>query len=248
MTSPLLTILLALVVQFASAVTLSFLGPDQRSNASSASSPVNKDPYELQADAIIKNLTDTQNQLLKSRVSAENQLKFLKEQETRLANASAPAFRALKGQLRNATHEAARAEARVLLERIQRIHHQQKATLDRSARYWEEQIAKERELRRIADAKMRLEESANAPRVLDAALAKRMVELAESEKTNLDAWVQGLGEGLRSERSALLDAAAARSAEGPDAQEKLVKLAHGAVENLADAAGITLKAETKRST
>jgi len=91
-----------------------------------------------------------------------------------------------------------------MLQRLERIHYEQVAALDRSARYWEERIASERELARMAEAQEQTE--LDLKRVSEARYnqsAKSLLDQREVERLRLQEWVRGYNTRLMAEEAAV---------------------------------------------
>jgi len=164
------------------------------------------DPYEKQSAAIMSNLSNYSQQLKLAGIAAQEKLKEVQEQEQMLANKFEPTQKALGAMIKSAAKEASKAEASTLLERLTKIHYEQVGLMDRSSRFWEEQIAREKELTRVAEAKARLEDTArNAIPLEQHAKAVEEQDLLDAEKARIQEWLQGFNSQLKAQETAIVD-------------------------------------------
>eukprot|EP00927_Polykrikos_kofoidii_P077025 TRINITY_DN74018_c0_g1_i1.p1 TRINITY_DN74018_c0_g1~~TRINITY_DN74018_c0_g1_i1.p1 ORF type:complete len:322 (-),score=69.85 TRINITY_DN74018_c0_g1_i1:28-954(-) len=160
-------------------------------------------PFQDEIDQILSRMDDWLARVKLAQKTAEAHVEAVAATEQKLRDDFLPVVQRLKAMVEVAATEAAKAETTALLERLSRIHYEQVAVLDRSARFWEERLAKEKELTRIAEAKVRLENSAaNATGLQVAAAAASMSEVKAQEKERLDGWLTGLEEQLHAEEAA----------------------------------------------
>lgn len=138
--------------------------------------------------------------------TAELQYTAINSTEENLTFNFVPAKRNLEAMIEWTVNEAGRAEAKVVLERLKRVHYEQVGQLERSARYWEEEIAKEKELVKVAEAKGRLEKEAQRVVEFQADLNNRsMHEVRDAEKGRLDQWLANVSQQLYARRSEVND-------------------------------------------
>lgn len=169
------------------------------------------DPYEVQGNLLLVNISEYITRLNNTRQRAEAQLAFVQRQEASLAAQYANNTSGLKDMISAAAEQAAKAETAVTLERLNRIHYDQASVLDRSARFWEERIAAEKELTRQAEANKRLEEFLNnSSPLLAAQRTATLVDIEKAEKANLDEWVEQYRRQLEAERQGVIDDARRR--------------------------------------
>lgn len=163
-----------------------------------------EDPYAVQAKDVLASFTEYSRRLNETRKAAENQYRRVKEQEAYLAWNYSQEKQELQELLKNSTDEAAQAEASVLLERLDRLRADQVGIMDRSARYWQERSAEEKEQTQKLQAQIRLEQSLlNATALKESAAARQIKDITDAEKKHLDQWVDNLGEQVQAERAAL---------------------------------------------
>jgi hypothetical protein len=207
-----------------------------------ANDPDAKDPYVEQADRILANLSGYGERLRVAGQHAEQKYADVQEQEKALSEQFMPTQLALEGLIKTAATQAAKAEAGTLLERLTKLHYDQVAILDRSARFWEEHVAKEKELRRIAEAKTRLEESNLASKPLqEQATAVAMQETADAEEARMQIWLQGFEKQLKAEEQAIHEQAVAANAPPAVESATLAKLRQQVIDETAKAAEGALK-------
>lgn len=93
------------------------------------------------------------------RSKAEAAYAKVTEQEKHLSANFVPVNDLLSSLTQTAANAAAKAEVQTMLERLTRMHYKQVSTLDRSATYWLEVAEREKEARRVAEARAKTHEA-----------------------------------------------------------------------------------------
>lgn len=157
--------------------------------------------YEKQADGILSEMKDYEAKLdgVRSRVEAAHAK--VVEQEKRLSDNFLPVQETLNSLIQAATNTSAKAEVQMMLERLTRMHYKQIGTLDRSATYWLEVAEKEKEARRVAEARQRLySNTTSGDQKLHA-----MQNAREQDKAELDEWFKNFWAQLAASEEVALE-------------------------------------------
>eukprot|EP00927_Polykrikos_kofoidii_P012169 TRINITY_DN15233_c0_g1_i1.p1 TRINITY_DN15233_c0_g1~~TRINITY_DN15233_c0_g1_i1.p1 ORF type:complete len:292 (+),score=54.95 TRINITY_DN15233_c0_g1_i1:120-995(+) len=161
------------------------------------------DPDRILGEAILERMDTWLERVESVQKSAETQRRLVVQKETELSRNFTQAMMHLESKRKEATTEADNAKTTALMERLSRIHYDKVAMLDRSARFWEERIAEEEKLARIAAAKVRLEQSAISLEKMQAGGSRiAMKQLEASEKEGLKSWLTTQEEHSRAEEEA----------------------------------------------
>lgn len=161
------------------------------------------------ADELIAGLRGYERRLEEARGHALEAYQAVVERERQLRAAFEPELLRLQRLVEEASGRAARAEARVMVERLQRTHYTQVGALDRSARFWEERLLHERELARQAEARARLEVAVgNHTTRVGAAAEAGMWDARGAEKARMEDWLAGFRDQLQSEEALVQGTAA----------------------------------------
>eukprot|EP00927_Polykrikos_kofoidii_P074699 TRINITY_DN70722_c0_g1_i1.p1 TRINITY_DN70722_c0_g1~~TRINITY_DN70722_c0_g1_i1.p1 ORF type:complete len:269 (-),score=60.36 TRINITY_DN70722_c0_g1_i1:94-900(-) len=162
------------------------------------------DPYKAQTMAIMKRMDDWIARVRNAQKSAEAQRRLVVKKEATLGTMFMSRMQQLETSLHEAATDATKAETVALMERLSRIHYDQVAMLDRSARFWEARIAKEKEMTRLAEAKTRLEQfAASAEQIHADGLVVEIKHLGSTDKVGLEGWLTSHEQQLRSEEEAI---------------------------------------------
>lgn len=154
------------------------------------------------ADELIALLRGYERRLEEARGHALEAYRAVVERERQLRAAFEPELLRLQGLVEEASGRAAKAEARVMVERLQRMHYNQAAALDRSARFWEERMLHEKELTRQAQAQGRLEVAAgNHTTRVGAAAEAGMWQERGIQKARMEDWLASFSAQLQSEEA-----------------------------------------------
>lgn len=149
------------------------------------------DPYAAQASHLVHNMQDFERRLDAVRARAQESLAKVRQQEERLTTNFLPTKKTLGRLTRAAAAEARKAENQVVKDRLSRIHYKQVGVLDRAARFWEDSLDQEQELRRIAAARLDFEQAAlNVTRESSNVEQNRIKEVQVTEKKHIDRWLQ----------------------------------------------------------
>jgi len=171
--------------------------------------PAVEDPAAAQAAATVTSLEEYKQRLEAARLKAEEHYEIVAANELALSQQFAPIRQQLKDMIKATVDQASKAEVAALLERLERIRSDQTAMYDRTARFWEERLAREKELRRITEAKIRLEESAELiAKTQNVSSDEYQEQLREVEQANLDSWLDGFDAQLKAEEEAIRSQAA----------------------------------------
>lgn len=157
--------------------------------------------YMKHADKVYGDIKKYKEQLNNVMLQAQAAYNKTVEQEKRLSDSFRNSSKLLDSLIQKAAREASEAEVKTMQERLQRIHYKQISALDRSATHWLQLAQKEKEARRVAEARGRLlEVSADA----DSKDLQEMREAMAKEKAETDAWFKDYWAQLeRSEKEAL---------------------------------------------
>lgn len=161
------------------------------------------DPIDVQLEHIMDVLHDYEKRLTVVRLQAMAAYTTVQEKEKALEESFRPTKEALEKMVNAAADEAGKAEATALLNRLTRIHYEQIGALERSARYWEERVSKEKELLQMAEVKKTLEEDAKDTVEIQSRLNEANIKnVRVAEKAAIDQWLAKLDAQLRTEEAA----------------------------------------------
>lgn len=144
--------------------------------------------YLEKGNKAVKEMQEFKEHLNHVRYKAESAFYKVKKQEDRLIANFIPVAKLLMSLTQEAATTAAKAEVRTMMNRLTRMHYKQVGALDRSATYWMEVAEREKEARRVAEAKYKIQTEQVG---LSADQAKQIFSLTQkrnNEKAEMDAW------------------------------------------------------------